>query len=602
MILPRLLLGKIRPGIVFEKSLEKAMRGELGNIVHIPLGYQCNNNCIHCGFRTRRHLERSTPEILALLHEHRKSYNLLMITGGEPTIRIDLSDVLTFARRLSYEWIQLQTNGRMFSYQEYTRHIVTLLRDNPVSNTYRELYHPEGYNFGNLGICEFRIQLVSHIDEVHDAVTGVVGSFAQTVKGIRNLLSFDQSVTVHIPLLRQNYRQLHETTQFVRSLGVTSIDIDFVDSTAAPRLHEVQKLLHQLILRPATNGRMGTRDMVISNIPFCIARDTMMYQAAALYPYDQHRMYLQVGFDENADYQALTIIQKTKGDECRMCRYDTICCGLWRQYAATHGFEELSLEDVDATATDLFSDPSPFPSMRIGSEEIDLTGLNADAIVHLSGGIDSTLAAMLYARAHPSEKIVLITYDNVPPRIDAAQIATAQLLLKQCPNIITHRVIRIPEVISYRCVYADLEKIYQEIGYYVTCEFCKALRFTYAILILKKYLKGSTIVTGLRGSEGCFASTNELLDQFLESYSITCTSLPESTKQDVYTQIRTLGIDSEALFGPHGPIQAECWTHLIKSRFINRRVKDRVKALFREKLLECRAFLELNGVSSETRE
>jgi hypothetical protein len=79
--------------------------------------------------------------------------------GGEPTIHDELQEAIGLARRIGFERIGLQTNGRRLAYRSYTELLVTA------------------------GLTHVDVSLHGPTAPVHEFHTTVEGSFQQTVAG-----------------------------------------------------------------------------------------------------------------------------------------------------------------------------------------------------------------------------------------------------------------------------------------------------------------------------------------------------------------------------------------------------------------------------------
>jgi radical SAM protein with 4Fe4S-binding SPASM domain len=165
--------------------------------VDLELTARCNQYCIHCmadpleGERTSRELELS--EISRLLRSFaRQEVVILQITGGEPTLREDLAEIIGIACRLGY-CILLSTNG--------------------------SLLDPEAARV----IAECRVHLELSLDgataETHDMIRGCTGSFASAVEAAECLLEYNADFVVSTVLLQQNIHCLEEMLSLVGRLG-----------------------------------------------------------------------------------------------------------------------------------------------------------------------------------------------------------------------------------------------------------------------------------------------------------------------------------------------------------------------------------------------
>ena len=148
----------------------------------IKLGYSCNNECVHCvisDFRDKI-LREGMPEDISAedyrkeLLDSRKRADRVVFTGGEPTVRKELLDLVAFARDIGFS-ITMQTNGRRLSDSRYASALCSIA---PI---------------------DFCIALHGHNAEIHDAITQREGSFYETVQGIRNIIELRNDQGRHQP-------------------------------------------------------------------------------------------------------------------------------------------------------------------------------------------------------------------------------------------------------------------------------------------------------------------------------------------------------------------------------------------------------------------
>jgi len=172
----------------------------------VKLTNLCNNNCIVCHILDKKASKnKSLSEIKKELERIRKEYSELIITGGEPTVRKDLIDIIKCVKQLDFYHITLRTNGRMFSYLNYCEEII------------------------KAGVDCFEIYLYGHTAKLHDSITRVPGSFNQTVQGIENLKKLNQYVIVNVIITKQNYEHLSKITQLVININVDLISLEYIN-------------------------------------------------------------------------------------------------------------------------------------------------------------------------------------------------------------------------------------------------------------------------------------------------------------------------------------------------------------------------------------
>jgi radical SAM protein with 4Fe4S-binding SPASM domain len=118
-------------------------------------------------------------------------------TGGEPTLRDDLVELVQYAQSKGMV-TGLITNGRKLD-----------------RKTYVEQLERAGLDFA-------QITLESHIEKIHDAITSAEGSWKETVSGIRNAVQSQIYVTTNTTLNRHNAQEFLSTIDFIRALSVSA--------------------------------------------------------------------------------------------------------------------------------------------------------------------------------------------------------------------------------------------------------------------------------------------------------------------------------------------------------------------------------------------
>lgn len=115
----------------------------------------------------------------------------LYLTGGEPVLRPELFDIMSYARE-RFERITLQTNGTLISLERAKRML--------------------GF------IDDARVALDGSCPEIHDVIRGE-GSFDAAVKGIRNLVETGIPVTIDHTLSKLSLRDSENMQVLSKSLG-----------------------------------------------------------------------------------------------------------------------------------------------------------------------------------------------------------------------------------------------------------------------------------------------------------------------------------------------------------------------------------------------
>ncbi|MEW6202078.1 MAG: radical SAM protein, partial [bacterium] len=94
----------------------------IGDQVRIPITALCNQRCAFCHFTSIEDDWDFNPEIIKknLKTITTERLRLLTFTGGEPTLVPALPDYIKIARSIGIPDIEIETNGLMLSYREYT--------------------------------------------------------------------------------------------------------------------------------------------------------------------------------------------------------------------------------------------------------------------------------------------------------------------------------------------------------------------------------------------------------------------------------------------------------------------------------------------------
>lgn len=169
----------------------------------LAITYRCNNACSHCyNARPRDYPELSTmqwKQILDMLWSIGIPH--VVFTGGEPTLREDLFELIEYAEN-NGQITGLNTNGRRLSDKNYLNSLV------------------------KAGLDHVQITLESHNADIHDRMVQRKGAWNQTVLGIQNALETRLYVMTNTTMLTTNSPWMAETLDFLASLGVPTIGLN----------------------------------------------------------------------------------------------------------------------------------------------------------------------------------------------------------------------------------------------------------------------------------------------------------------------------------------------------------------------------------------
>jgi radical SAM protein with 4Fe4S-binding SPASM domain len=145
----------------------------------VELTRKCRLRCRHCYVDLDGHPGLDRPTIIRVLDDLARSGTLLLtLTGGEITLRPDWLDIAREAKRRAFA-LRLKTNALSLTVSEIAA-------------------------IAELGVVAVDISVYGPSGDVHDAVTGVSGSFDKAVAAAKALSDAEVRVVWTSPVLRRN--------------------------------------------------------------------------------------------------------------------------------------------------------------------------------------------------------------------------------------------------------------------------------------------------------------------------------------------------------------------------------------------------------------
>ncbi len=163
----------------------------------LDLTYRCNNNCRHCWCIDDEHKERVNEELSVdtikriVLEARQVGCQHWYISGGEPMLRKDFSEILDFLSHNSRSY-SLNTNGTCI-----TPAIASLMKR---------------------GSANF-VSLYGATKQIHDYITRNSGSFEATMRGMALLREAGAPFTVQIMPMRDNFHQYRKMCVLASTLS-----------------------------------------------------------------------------------------------------------------------------------------------------------------------------------------------------------------------------------------------------------------------------------------------------------------------------------------------------------------------------------------------
>lgn len=327
--------------------------------VKIVTNLRCNIRCRFCYYGNC--LSQSNPPNewvkAQLIYARRHGIKDVDFSGGEPTLRGDLTELVYYARELGFRKICVITNGLIMSSESYAQRLI------------------------KSGLNDVLFSIHGHCPELHDYLTQIPGSFQRLLKAIENVKKEGINFRTNTVVTRANYKNLPQLAELLLMLKPKAVNfIKFnpwcfattkVGEMAA-KYSEIAPYLQKAIDELNTSVKKVT----VRYFPFCFmqgyerhicnlrqlrydsdewvprVRDTLesgfvkhwkiIFGGLILcHPFDRLR---SLSPYELFDETIMKLIQRdyVKKKDCQKCTYFQLCDGFEKSYVDIYGLEEVS--------------------------------------------------------------------------------------------------------------------------------------------------------------------------------------------------------------------------------------------------------------------
>jgi len=279
----------------------------------------CNLRCRFCMIGTEHgHMERySSDDIRRMLMQYSDRCSYVTFSGGEPTLRPDLPDLVREAVAMGYS-VSIVSNGRMYAYREYCEQLI------------------------KAGVTHYCVSIHAPNKELYKDLTQS-DAFDQAVAGIKNMVALKQNIRTATVVSSYNYKHMAQMAELIVSLKVKGATFRFYrpgpkvvenDIFAVPpeKLHDVLSSIERAAIFVYRAGIKPSITLVPRCIlPACsnfIKRYSGTLEGRDIYPRSGEEFYPKVDTGDDLDIVAGDRVRFWKEEACRDCINDKYCDGV----------------------------------------------------------------------------------------------------------------------------------------------------------------------------------------------------------------------------------------------------------------------------------
>jgi MoaA/NifB/PqqE/SkfB family radical SAM enzyme len=293
------------------------------------------------------------------------------LTGGEPTIRKDIIELVSYARSVGYATVSVITNGLRMADPVFTSAMVAA------------------------GLNDVLFSVHGPDARIHDSLTRVTGSFEKLMRAIDLVRSHGVALRTNTVVNGVSCSHLDAIARLLFEKKVSKVNFilfnPIVEAQGSDADMNVSYAQAARSLMPMIDAYHAVfQRIAVRYMPFCVMPGYERYitnTAQIQYDPDEWDYYWRTLFRNGRIAQigslglgmllypckrrfahldwdhirhealkwTLAWKNKVKGPMCRKCRFSCICDGLWRDYARKAGFGELR-----AISGDKIEEPAQF--------------------------------------------------------------------------------------------------------------------------------------------------------------------------------------------------------------------------------------------------
>jgi MoaA/NifB/PqqE/SkfB family radical SAM enzyme len=279
----------------------------------VSLSGRCNFKCVFCYTEfIRNDPELHFLEVVKSLERGREAgIEVVVFSGGEPTLSNDLGKYIRLAQQLGYAQIGIQTNGYRLARKNYLRSLV----DAGLSGVLVSLHAPDPI--------------------VHDHLAGTPQSFRKATEALKNLADESVATTINCVVCRANGSLAVRMVGFVAQLipnAALRFSFLIVEGAAYDNRRKILPTLPEFIdwIRPALlRAQEIGLPTEVENVPPCVSH---VLGKPVAYSLSQRRSLMQASPFYRAERPRGEL--DVKLEACHECSMSMNCAGLQMAYLA----------------------------------------------------------------------------------------------------------------------------------------------------------------------------------------------------------------------------------------------------------------------------
>lgn len=343
----------------------------------LNLGKRCNLRCQFCYYldqlKSGQTNDLDTEGVKKVLRLGRKwGKTGVDLTGGEPTIRNDLPELIEYAASIGYQTRCIITNGLVVSDNKKLSRLI------------------------EAGLNDILLSLHGHDAKTHDTLVGYPGAYAKVIRAIENAKNSGISTRINHVVNNQNYKNIMSIAKLASNFSPDALNFivfnptrDAINATHSMPItyKEIARYLTEMLTQYDDNFT----SLNLRHIPFCIIKGfeknvktmwqlqyekaewdycvDIIYKRSSLYMYSAaiFGAFLMLNnprfYKTNNSIRLHDALQKarifndrTQPKACKKCTMRHICDGLPKDYVRKNGGSEVA----PYTGKNIILDPTYF--------------------------------------------------------------------------------------------------------------------------------------------------------------------------------------------------------------------------------------------------